>query len=98
MCFVCIVLKGNQSNHGIKAITEYDFRDQLVLQMISLYGKNRREKVSLGRHPQAEARIKHGSFVFLIEQRSRCQYCYKKGVISWTQRKCKNCNFQPALC
>ena len=84
------------SLRGIRAITENDFRDQVVLQMISLYGKNRREKVSLGRHPQA--RIKHGSFVFPIEQRSCCQYCYMKGVISWTQRKCKDCDFQPALC
>ena len=58
------------SLRGIKTITENDFRDQLVLQIIDLYGKNRRDKVPLGRHPQSEARIKYGSFVFPIEQRS----------------------------
>ena len=36
--------------------------------------------------------------MFPIEQRSRCQYCYLKGEVNWTQRKCKDCNFQPALC
>ena len=86
------------SLRGIKTITENDFRHQLVLQIIDLYGKNRRDKVPSGRHPQSEARIKHRSFVFPIEQRSRCQYCYLKGEINWTQRKCKDYNFQPALC
>lgn len=86
------------SLRGIKTIAENDFRDQLVLQMVNLYGKNHREKVPLGRHPQSEARIKHGSFVFPIEQRSRCQYCYINREVNWTQKKCKDCNFQPALC
>ena len=66
--------------------------------MINSYGKNCREKVPLGQHPQSVARIKHRSFVFPIEQRSHCQYCYLKGEVNWTQRKCKDCNFQPALC
>ena len=93
-----IIYNYTASLRGIKTITENDFRDQLVLQMINVYGKNCREKVPLGRHPQSEERIKHGSFVFPIEQRARCQYCYLRGEVNWTQRKCKDCNFQPALC
>ena len=77
--------------------TENDFRDQLVLQMINLYGKNSRGQSSIG--PISTIRSTHkASFVFPIEQRSHCQYCYLKGEINWTLRKCKDSNFQPALC
>ena len=83
---------------GIKTITENDFRDHLVLQIIESYGKLQRNEPSLGRPPRAPERMKHGSCIYPLSERSRCQYCRIKGVQNWTQRKCPDCDFQPALC
>lgn len=86
------------SMKGLKTVSENDFRDHLVLQIIELYGKHQREKAPMGRPPRSDESVKHGSFMFPFEERSRCQYCYIKGIVNWTQRKCKDCKFQPALC
>ena len=67
------------SMSGIKTITENDFKDHLVLRIIESYGKLQRRPL-LGRPPRAPERIKHGSCIYLLKERSRCQYCRIKGV------------------
>jgi len=86
------------SMSGIRTITENDFRDHLVLQIIDSYGKLQRSEPSLGRPPRAPERMKHGSCIYPLKERSRCQYCRIKGVQNWTQQKCLDCEFHPALC
>ena len=85
------------SMSGIKTITENDFKDHLVLRIIESYGKLQRRPL-LGRPPRAPERIKHGSCIYPLKERSQRQYCRIKGVQNWTQRKCPDCDFHPALC
>ena len=42
--------------------------------------------------------MKHGSALYPSKDRARCQYCQKNGEVNWTQRKCPDCDFHPALC
>ena len=83
--------------NGFKAITENDYRDNLVLQIISKYGRHKRGETKPGRLYRSDCRVKHGSQVFDVGQKSRCQYCYLNGYTLWTQRKCLDRPFQPAL-
>ena len=48
---------------GCRPITENDFRDELVLQIIEHYGKNQREKVCPGRPSSSDCRVWHGSTI-----------------------------------
>jgi len=83
---------------GHKLITENDFRDALVIQIIQEYGRGKRDVAKVGRPCRSECRVRHGSQVFGTAHKSRCQYCLLNGTTMWTQRKCVDCNFQPALC
>ena len=83
---------------GAKTVTENDFRDTLVLQIINKYGRNKRGESGPGRPSRSDCRVKHGSRVFDVSQKARCQYCRLQGKTKWTQRKCADCLFQPALC
>lgn len=83
---------------GLKVISENDFRDTLVLQIILKYGRRQRGSTPVGRPPRSDCRVKHGSILFPPAQKARCQYCKMHGTISWTQRKCPDCLFLPALC
>ena len=83
---------------GAKNVTENDFRDTLVLQIINKYGRNKRGESGPGRPCKSECRVKHGSKVFDLSQKARCQYCWLQGKAKWTQRKCTDCTLQPALC
>ena len=84
--------------NGLKAIIENDYRDPLVLQIISKYGHDKRGETKPGRPYRSNCRVKHGSQVFDVGQKTRCQYCYLNGRTLWTQRKRLDCPFQPALC
>lgn len=84
--------------NGFKAITENDYRDTLVLQIISKYGRDKTGETKPGRPYRSDRRVKYGSQVFDVGQKSRCQYCYLNGHTFWTQRKCWDCPFQPTLC
>lgn len=66
------------SMKGLKTVSENDFRDHLVLQIIELYGKHQREKAPMGRPPRSDERVKHGSFMFPFEERSRCHIATSK--------------------
>ena len=83
--------------NGFKAIIENDYRDTL-LQIISKYGHDKRGETKPGRPYRSNCRVKHGSQVFDVGQKTRCQYCYLNGRTLWTQRKRLDCPFQPALC
>ena len=60
---------------GAPTITENDFRDKLVLQIIAKYGREQREPVSMGRPPRSSCRVRHGSILYSVEEKKRCQYC-----------------------
>ena len=83
---------------GAKTVTENDFRDTLVLQIIEKYGRHKRGEPGPGRPSRSECRVKHGSKVFDVTQKARCQYCGLQGETKWTQWKCTDCQFHPALC
>ena len=81
---------------GRKTVTENDFRDTLVLQIIGTYGREKQQHITHGRPPSSSCRVRHGSQ--LGPTKYRCQYCKVQGKTSWTHRKCLDCLHQPALC
>ena len=88
-----------QVNSGKKVISENDFRDKLVLEIISEYGRDRRPEKRPGRPSCNNCRVKHGSMLLPVSDKSRCQYCrIMHGRVSWTQRKCLDCIGTPGLC
>ena len=54
---------------GGKTISENDFRDALVLQIINKYGRDKRG-VSRGRPPKSTCRVKHGSHATFLRETS----------------------------
>ena len=58
---------------GAKTVTENDFRDTLVFQIIEKCGRHKRDE------PELECRVKHGSKMFGVTQKARCQYCWLQG-------------------
>ena len=85
----------------IKTVTENQFRDSLVLQIIAKYGKNERQEATstVGRPIRSDCRVKHGSKIFSSEPRALCQYFRTADTVTnWTNRRCPDCQFQPALC
>ena len=84
---------------GQRPISENDFRDKLVLQILHTYGREKQENEKRpGRPPRTEYRVKHGSKLFPVQSKARCQFCRMNGQTNWTQRKCPDCQFLPALC
>ena len=69
-----------------KVPTESKFRDQVVLDIISKYGKTHGQKFA-----RDDYQIRHGSTVY--NSRRRCALCQKK-----TARRCPDCPFTPPLC
>ena len=81
---------------GRKVINENDFCDKLALEIISKYGGDRRPEKRSGRPSRNDCRVKHGSMLLPVSDKSRCQYCrIKHRRVSWTQRKCLDCKFVP---
>ena len=60
---------------GEKPISENDFRDKLVLQIIEKHGRKRQEKKLVGRPPRCDCRVHHGSKIYSSTDKVRCQYC-----------------------
>lgn len=80
--------------NGCCMISKNDFRDKLVLQLISKYGKIQQAVVLSGRPPRSQCRSHHGSTI--MSSKGRCQYCriaQKRSYFS--QRKCLD---QPTFC
>ena len=75
---------------GCWVVTENDYRDELVLQIINAYGREQQEVPRVGRPSQSECRVRHGSV--LVPSKGRCQYCsLTSKSASLTQRKCQDC-------
>ena len=55
---------------GEKPVSENDFRDKLVLQIIEKYGRKRQEKKPIGRPPR-DYRIHHGSKIYSSTDKAR---------------------------
>ena len=88
-----------QVQQGRKVISENDFRDKLVLEIIFKYGRDKRSEKRPGRPSRSDCRVKHGSMLLPVSEKSRCQYCrIMHGQVNWTQRKCLDCIGQPGLC
>ena len=82
---------------GCRTISENDFRDELVLQIIEKYGRQSSPATQPGRPSRSDCRIRHGST--LSTSRRRCQYCKLFGKPAhFTQRKRPDCLGEPALC
>ena len=56
---------------GSKTITENDFQDALVLQIIQKYGQEKQQRITRGRPPASSCRVRHGSK--LHSHKQRCQ-------------------------
>ncbi len=86
-------------SNSLRIVTENQFRDSLILEIISTYGILKRStantvpKQSSG---MSACRIRHGSK--LVSTKGRCVYCRLHGKKRFTQRKCPDCPLQPALC
>ena len=81
----------------VEQLTENDFRDDLVLQIIEEYGRHQQISTGIGRPYRSKCRVRHGSV--LSSRKRRCQYCVLTGrEVRLTQRKCNDCSFGPALC
>ena len=93
--FVIYNLLAHQAGHS--TITENDFRDMLVMQIIDQYGVEKREPITRGRPPKSSCRIHHGSTLYAVEEKKR-QYCKLTKKENFTQRKCPDCPFLPSLC
>ena len=81
---------------GHKPISENEFRDTLVLQIIEKYGREKRQQTTPDRPSASSCRVRHRSALFPVKE--RCQYCKLQGKVAWTKRKCPDCLFEPALC
>lgn len=70
-----------------------------MLQIIAKYDKNERQESTVGHPSRSDCRVKHESKIFSLEARACCQYCRTfETHKNRTNRKCPDCQFQPALC
>jgi hypothetical protein len=88
-------------NLGGKPISEKQFRDTLILQLIEKYQAH---PTISGRSampvqvilPPHQCRIHHGSVI--CAQQELCQYWALQEKANYTNRRCTNCPFSPPLC
>ena len=76
-------------------VTENEFRDALILQIISTYGKKERSEFVRTTYSYIQ---RHESKLYPHTEKSRCVYCHLHSATSFTQRKCPDCPLNPALC
>ena len=82
---------------GCRTVSENDFCDELVLQIIDEYRKHSTPDTQPGRPSHSDCRVRHGSI--FSTSKWRCQYCKLVGKPTrLTQRKCPDCIGEPALC
>ena len=87
-------------NNGSEIVTENQFRDSLIMEIITNYGLLKRSNTYVAPRPLSSrasaCRIRHGSKLF--STKARCVFCQLHGKRRFTQRKCPDCPLQPALC
>ena len=92
--FNYIALQNNKN-----PLSENQFRDKLILEIISSYGVTKRSSGGAAVSPvYATCNIHHGSKLYQASERARCVYCYLHNSRNFTQRKCPDCYLMPALC
>ena len=72
---------------GQRTITENDYRNMLVLQIVAKYGREQRDTVTRGRPPKSSYRIRHGSILYSAGKKGRCQYCKLVKKENFTHRE-----------
>ena len=87
-----------QVRAGRKVISENDFRDKLVLEIISKYGVDQHPEKRPGKPSRSDYRVRHGSMLLTVSEKTRCQYCIMHEQVNWTQRKRLDCIGTPSLC
>lgn len=97
-----ILYKWIELENGGEVLTENEFRDRFIFEIITKYGAEKRP-IERALRPQrrpvsAAIRISHGSRLYPVTQKSRCVYCFLHNTVSYTQRKCPDCLDTPALC
>ena len=89
-----------QSENDGRVLTENEFRDQFILEIILQYGIERRPIEKSPRRPKrsvsAAIQISHGSKLYPSNKKSHCVYCYLHHTKSYTQRKCPDYLLTPA--
>ena len=65
-----------QVRAGRKVISENDFRDKLVLEIISKYGVDQRPEKRPGRPSRSDCRVRHESMLLTVSEKIRYQYCH----------------------
>ena len=87
-------------NNGSEIVTENQFRDSLIMEIITNYGLLKRSNTCVAPRPLSSrasaCRIRHGSKLF--STKARCVFCQLHGKRRFTQRKCPDCPLQPTLC
>ena len=78
-------------------MSENDFHDELVLQIIDKYGRHSTSDIQPGRPSRSDCHVWHRSV--LCSSKRRCQYCKVVGKpTELTQRNCPDFMGEPALC
>ena len=80
-----------------KTLGENQFRDALILKIISMYGTSVRPQVSTSRRIRS-FKVQHGSKLFPVGEKGRCVYCHLHNIRNFTQRKYPDCPLVPAFC
>ena len=81
-----------------KPLTENQFRDTLILKIISAYGTERHHQVS-NEQKLSSFKICHGSKVFRLEEKASCVYCHLHNTRSVTMQMSRLPPLvPPALC
>jgi len=99
---VAVVIAFVLHNHlallsGCCTVSENDFHDELVLQIIDKYGRHSTSDIQPGLPSRSDCRVRHGSV--LSSSKRHCQYCKVVGKpTKLTQRKCPDCIRESALC
>ena len=92
--FHYIALQNNKN-----PLSENQFRDKLILEIISSYGVTKRSSGGAAVSPvYATCNIHHSSKLYQASERARCVYGYLHNSRNFTQRKCPDCYLMPALC
>ena len=81
----------------MKPMSENQFRDKLILEIISMYGVEK-QPVKSATHRRTACRVSHGSKLYPSSDKARCVYCHLHNARRFTQRKCPDCQSLPALC
>ena len=83
-----------QVENGEKVLSVNQFRDALILQIITTYGN---QIQPTGKPRFRSCKVQHGSHLFSAQHKARCVYCSLHHKASVTQRKCPDCPLRHLL-